>query len=361
MSSPFSPLEKKYMERALRLAARAKGKTSPNPLVGAVFVKENKILGEGFHHRAGGNHAEVEALSKLTPEEIKGGTLYVTLEPCAHLGRTPPCTNFLIKKGIKNMVIAMIDPHPKVNKKGLKMLKNAGIKIRTGLLKTLAEKMNETYIHAVKHKMPFVIVKTASSLDGNIATSTGDSRWISNEKSRKEVHRLRTAVDAIITSANTVKADDSHLGTRMVTGRDPFRVIIDPRLETSPQSKVYRDKNVLVATIISRGQKRKKFEEIGVLLWTYKGTKIPLKKLLKDLYKKEINSVMIEAGRGLFTAFLKQKLVQKGYFFIAPKILGEGIGLVDNLAIQKIDKAIEIQNVSFKVLDDNILVTGYFD
>lgn len=349
------------MKKAIYLALKAEGMTSPNPLVGAVFVKKNKIIAEGYHHGAGEAHAEVEALKQLSPQQVRSGTLYVTLEPCAHFGRTPPCTNLLIKKGVKHVVIAMEDPNPKVAGKGIKQLEEAGIKVEVGILEEQAKTINEAYIYAIQHNLPFVTLKMALTLDGKIATKNGDSKWISNEKSRTEVHRLRRQVDAILTSAKTVSIDNPHLGVRMVKGRDPLRIILDPALETSLTAQVYRDGNVLVAANRSASSIRKKiFEKAGIKIHWYGGKKIPLKNLLKDLFKQGLNSIMIEAGSGLATAFLKDHLIQKVYFFIAPKIIGEGKNVLGDLNITKMGKAYQIKDRRLKKFGDDIAIIGYF-
>ncbi len=311
------------MERALKLAAKAKGKTFPNPLVGAVFVKDGKIIAEGFHKKAGGAHAEVEALRSLNPSDTDGGTLYVTLEPCAHYGKTPPCAIFLISMGVKHVKVAMRDPFPLVDGKGIEILKRHGVKVEVGLLRKEAETLNESFLFNIKAKRPFVVAKLGMSLDGKIANRDGKSKWITNEKSRKEVHKLRSSVDAIITSYKTVLADNPHLGVRMSKGRDPIRVIIDSKLKTKPNAQVYRDSNVIVVTNSKVGLGQ--FKKLGVDVIFYKGKRIPLKKLMEDLYaKKKIGSLLLEAGAGLFTEFSRAKLINMGYFFISPKIIGEG-------------------------------------
>jgi diaminohydroxyphosphoribosylaminopyrimidine deaminase/5-amino-6-(5-phosphoribosylamino)uracil reductase len=348
-----------FMKRALKIAEKARGKTGVNPLVGAVVVKNNHIVAEGFHSVLGGEHAEVKALRKLSLKQIRGATLYLTLEPCTHFGRTPPCVDFLADKGLKRIVIAMSDPNPLVNGQGIRKLRASGIKVEVGLLEIQAKKLNEAFLYSIRTKLPFVIVKSACTLDGKIATLNGDSKWISNEKARTYVHQLRTQVDAILTSSRTVFKDDPHLGVRMVKGKDPFRVIIDSKLITPLSAQIYRDQNILVATTSVAPQRNlKKFQQAKIPLLIYDGKNVPLKKLLKDLYKKGIGQILVEAGSGLFTSLLKQKLVQKVYFFVAPKILGEGIPFVANLEIQKIDQALQLQNLEIRKFDDNILFIG---
>lgn len=353
-----------FMRRALKLAFRAAGRTSPNPMVGAVVVKNGKILGQGYHHQAGKDHAEVEALKQFRPSQLKGAILYVTLEPCCHFGKTPPCTKFLIKKGIKRIVVAMRDPNPLVAGKGIRELKRAGVKVEVGILREEAEKLNEAFIFGLKQQKPFVILKTASTLDGKMALPGGISKWITNEKSRRYVHRLRNQADAILTTSKTVLADDPHLGVRMVKGRDPLRVVLDSDLKTPLKARVYRDSNVVVATCLAAGRRRKAFEQAGVELLIYQGSshgaQISLPALFHDLYAKGVRSVLVEAGSTLVTSLLRQKLVQKGYFFIAPKVFGAGLAVVEDLGIRKMKDAPVLKNVEHHLMDDDSLFIGYF-
>lgn len=349
-----------FMRRALELAEKGTGRTSPNPMVGAVVVRDGKIIGEGYHQMAGKPHAEIEALKGLGLSELVNATLYVTLEPCCHFGHTPPCTNYLIACGIKHVSVAMRDPNPLVSGKGIASLRKAGIRVHIGVLKKQAKKLNEVFITSITSPYPFVTLKRASTLDGKIATVGFESKWITNEKSRRHVHLMRNRVDAVITSSNTVIADDPHLGVRYIRGRDPRRIILDRHMKTSIRSKVYRDSNVLlVTTNLSPLSKRKLFQNAGIPLMVYKSRDINLHKLMKDLRKLDIVNVLIEAGSKLSAEFLKAGLVDKVAFFIAPKILGSGLDSFEDLNIRRLKNALLLRHVETTRFDDDILVTGY--
>lgn len=351
------------MQRALALAAKGLGKTSPNPMVGAVAVKNGEIIGEGYHHKAGKEHAEVLALKNLSPPDLNDTTLYVTLEPCVlHANKkTPACTDLLIKKGIKSIFIAVTDPNPAVQGKGIRLLKKAGIKVKLGLLGAEAEKLNEVFCKSVASPLPFVILKMASSLDGKIATIKGDSKWITNELSRKYVHTLRSSYDAILTSSTTVLRDNPHLGVRMVSGKDPLRVIIDRELKTSPDALVYRDSNVIVVTTKKASrQQQKKFQKANIRVKIY--SSFPsLRTILKDLKKEQqIISLMIETGSTLAASFIKAQLIDKYIFFIAPLLIGEeGKNAIGPLSIKKISSGLRLQHVHYQLFDDNVMIEGY--
>ena len=240
-----------FMKKALTLAARGRGRTSPNPMVGAVIVKSGKIIASDYHKKAGGPHAEILVL-KTAGKRAKGATLYVSLEPCCHTDKkTPPCTRAIIRSGIKKVVAAMIDPNPKVSGMGLKELRKAGIETVSGIMEKEALKLNEAFIKHITAKEPFVILKIAQSLDGKIATAKGESRWITGEKAREYVHRLRNEVDAILVGIGTVKKDNPSLDCRIKGGRNPYRIIVDSRLDISLNAKVlkHRDNKTIIATI----------------------------------------------------------------------------------------------------------------
>ena len=348
------------MMRALELAKKGMGKTSPNPMVGAVLVKNNKIISEAWHSRAGQKHAEVKALQSVLRQNIKGATLYVTLEPCCHLGKTPPCADFLLKKGLKRIVIAMRDPNPKVDGKSIKILQKAGMIVNVGVMKKEAERLNEVFIRFITSGYPFVTLKIAATLDGKIASVKGDSKWITNKQSRKMVHRMRGQIDAIITSGKTVMMDNPHLGARTSKGKDPLRIIIDGFLTTSPAANVYRDANVLVATTHNASPRQKNaFEKAKISLIFFKGRHVSLKALLRYLHGQNIASVMIEAGASLAGAFLRQKLVDKMHYFIAPKILGDGLPSVSDLGIKKIRNTIALKQLTIEHFGDNMMFVGY--
>ena len=318
-----------YMKIAVAQAKKARGRVSPNPLVGAVVVKGGKIVGLGYHRRAGSPHAEINALAKAG-RNARNADLYVTLEPCCHYGRTPPCVDTIIDRGIKRVIIGMVDPNPRVAGKGIACLKEAGIAIHCGVMEEECRRMNEIYVKHVTTGTPFVILKVAASLDGKIATRTGDSRGITGEKSLQVVHRLRDQVDAIMVGRGTVKADDPLLTTRLRgrRGRDPLRVIVDSRLSISPRAKVFNPSSsagAIIATTKRASVRKKEYlERLGARIITVpsSGKWVDLKRLMKTLGKLEITSLLIEGGTQITTSALKDGIVDKILFFYAPKIIG---------------------------------------
>ena len=355
--------DKEYMRLALKLAIKAIGRTSPNPLVGAVIVKNDRIVGKGYHKRAGKPHAEINALN-MAGERARGATLYLNLEPCAHFGRTPPCTKRIISSGIKKVVAAMIDPNPLNCGRGVKELRRAGVKVKTGVLEEEAKRVNESYVKYITTKRPFVILKTAMSLDGKIATRTGDSKWITNERSRKYLHRLRREVDAVLVGIETVLRDDPRLTSRILA-RNPLRVVVDNRARIPLGAKVLnREAPTIVAT--TKFASKRKIEALRkkgarVLVIKDRDEKVDLKELLKRLGKLEIVSLLVEGGGRINASFLENSLVDKVLFFVAPKIIGgeEAITPVEGEGIERIKDAIELRDISIKRLGEDVLVEGY--
>ncbi len=357
-----------YMERAIELAKNGWGRTNPNPLVGAVIVKDDRVIAEGFHEAIGCDHAEVSAF-KNAVEDVAGSTLYVNLEPCSHYGRTPPCAKAIVEKKIKKVVIAMIDPNPKVSGKGVQMLKDAGIEVEVGILEDEARKLNEIFINYVTKKRPFVILKTAMTLDGKIASSTGDSKWITSEESRAYVHILRDRVSAIMVGINTVIKDNPMLTTRLEqkVGSDPVRIIVDSKGIIPMDSKVLCNDSkagvILATTSRIHEEKEKQLIDNGVTVIKAEGENgcVDLKKLMQELYKLEIDSVLLEGGGTLNAAAFESGIVDKAMFFIAPKILGgkDAITPVEGKGIQSMSEALKLKNVSFSKFGEDILVEGY--
>ncbi|NQV18480.1 MAG: bifunctional diaminohydroxyphosphoribosylaminopyrimidine deaminase/5-amino-6-(5-phosphoribosylamino)uracil reductase RibD [Armatimonadetes bacterium] len=360
---------KEYMKLCLKLAEEFRGLTNPNPMIGAVLVKDGKIIGKGTHKKAGTNHAEIFAL-KDAGENVIGSTLYVNLEPCSHFGKTPPCVDRIISGEVKKVVIAMKDPNPLVNGKGIQKLKNAGIEIQVGICEEEAKELNEIYIKNITKKKPFVILKAAVSMDGKIAAKNGDSKWISNELARKKVHEIRNYVDAILIGENTLMIDDPKLNVRLVEPKkNPKKIIIsyNLNLKNIEQFNVNKVSNknsiILVSSKIKENEnKRSFFENLGieVILIEKLNSKLNLDNLLIELWKKEIYSILVEGGSETFTSFIEAKLVDKLHLFISPKIIGnEGLSWIGDLNIRNITDSIQIKKVNFEVLEDNILVTGY--
>ena len=334
-----------YMKMALKLAAKGRGYVSPNPLVGAVIVKEGKIIGRGYHERYGGNHAEINALRNAT-EDVAGSTLYVTLEPCCHEGKTPPCIDSITKHKIARVVIGTIDSNPLVSCQGINYLQSCGIEVKIGVLETECRKLNEVFFHFMETGLPFVTIKYAQTLDGRIATATGQSQWISSAPSMKFTHKLRAEHDAILVGAGTVIKDNPELTVRLVRGRNPLRVIVDSALNIPQQSKVLQNlpqNKTIIATIKKTGDPRfQRLTNLGAEIITIAADKqgnVDLKKLLKMLAKRNISSVLIEGGAQIITSILINNLANRLVTIIAPKILGKGIEAVGDLKINNLDLA----------------------
>lgn len=335
-----------YIKETIRLAKLGVGTTSPNPLVGAVIVKNNKIIGKGYHKKKGEPHAEVIAIKNA--KNTKGATLYVNLEPCCHYGATPPCTKAIINAGIKEVHIATIDPSPWVNGKGIEELKSAGIKVIVGEHEEEAKELNAPYFKWVKTGLPFVMLKAAITLDGKIAHQDGKSKWITNIEARKYVHKLRAQVDAVIVGINTIIKDDPELTVRLVKGKNPKRIILDSKLRIPQNAKVLGDGCIIASTISRKINKAE--------VWEIKSNnnRVDIVELLKLAAKNNIQSVLIEGGGEVFTEFISKRLVDKFYIFIAPKIFGAGIDFIN-----KQMNDLYIKKVKIKKFIDNILIEGW--
>ncbi len=357
-----------YMKMAIGLAMKAKGRTSPNPLVGAVVVNQEEVVGTGHHEKAGLPHAEIIALSNAK-KKAQGGDLYVNLEPCSHFGRTPPCCDALIEAGIKRVFIGMKDPNPLVSGKGLEKLNNAGIETIVGILEDESQTFNEIFVKYITTKKPFVVLKSAASLDGKIAVPSGDSKWITGEQARAKVHELRDEVDAILVGANTVIKDDPQLTSR-VKGRDtknPVRVILDSSLKIPEHSRVLQKdesvKTIIAVTGRASSEKIKRFEDqdIQIIQTEDKDGKVDWKTLLVELGKMEVTSLLIEGGSEVNASALQAGIVDKIIFFFAPKIIGgsHSIPMFGLEGAQKLSAAVRLVNLEMSMLGDDIMVTGY--
>jgi diaminohydroxyphosphoribosylaminopyrimidine deaminase / 5-amino-6-(5-phosphoribosylamino)uracil reductase len=358
--------DERFMRRTLELAAKALGRTSPNPVVGAVIVRNGRIIGEGFHRRAGLPHAEREALRRIT-ETARGATIYVNLEPCSHYGRTPPCADALIEAGIKRVVVGMVDPNPLVQGRGLRRLRRAGIAVATGVLREECERLNEDFACFIRTGRPFVTLKLAASLDGRIAAASGDSQWISGEQSRRVVHELRNRVDAILVGAETVRNDDPRLTCRMRGGRDPLRVVLDGRLSITPSARVCTQPSTaptLIATSEDhgRGEKQAQLEAQGVQVVCLPGKngQVPLRPLLVELGRRGHKSVLIEGGGRIAAAALREGVVDKVLFFYAPLLLGgEGRAMIGPLGIDRVAAGQKLHTITVERIGKDILVAAY--
>lgn len=352
-----------FLAKTLKLAEKGLGWTFPNPMVGAVIVKNNQILASGYHRKAGFPHAEIEALNSLKTS-LKNATLYVNLEPCSHFGKTPPCVGAIIASGITKVVCCTLDPNPSVAGKGVRELEQAGIKVEVGTLKNEAEILNEAFFTFHRKKRPFIALKFASSLDGKIATSDGNSKWITNEKARDFARKLRSQYQAVIIGINTVLKDNPHLGVRRNNKKDPLRIILDSTLKIPYDSSVLRDNNILIATTTKADQKKQKIlQQRGVPLLIFEQNLIPLHKLLEELRKMEIISILVEGGGKVSGSFLDQQLIDKVYAFHAPILIGgeKAINAIDGEGIQTIADAIHLKNISYRKFDDNLLTIGYYN
>lgn len=364
-SSPSNSNDEKFMRRALELAVKAIGRTSPNPLVGCVIVKDKQVVGEGYHLKAGTPHAEVHALA-VAGDQARGATAYVTLEPCSHFGRTPPCADALIRAGIKRVVVAMKDPNPLVAGRGIDRLREAGIKVDVGLLLQEASLINEVFIKVITSGLPFVVYKTAMTLDGKIATETGDSRWVSQEASRHYVHQLRDRYDVILAGSETVIQDNPALTCRLPGGKDPIRLIVDGQLRISEKAHVLSASEhspCIIATTqaasTDKVERLKNLEQVEV--WQYDTPRhVPLEKLLRDLVRRGWTSVLLEGGGGLAGTLIKEQCVDKIEFFIAPKLVGgNGPSPLSGLHIQYMTDALELHDLHIDMNSGDLHVTGY--
>jgi len=357
-----------YMKRVLELSKSGWGRTNPNPLVGAVIVKDGEIIGEGFHKALGCSHAEVDAFNNAK-HSVKGATLYVNLEPCSHFGRTPPCAKAIIEAGISRVIVAMVDPNPKVSGRGIQMLKDAGINVEVGIMEAEAKKLNEIFVNYISRKKPFVILKSAMTLDGKITSVSGDSKWISGEESRKYVHKLRDRVSGIMVGINTVIKDNPSLTTRLEKGKgkDATRIVVDSKGEIPLDSTVINIASearlILATTTRIEAAKEKSLIEKGVQIIKADGKdgRVDLNILMDELYKMEIDSILLEGGGTLNAAALETGIVDKVMFFVAPKIIGgeRAVTPVEGEGIQQMKDAVRLKDISVSRFDEDILIEAY--
>ncbi|MEA3428612.1 MAG: bifunctional diaminohydroxyphosphoribosylaminopyrimidine deaminase/5-amino-6-(5-phosphoribosylamino)uracil reductase RibD [Thermodesulfobacteriota bacterium] len=362
--------DKYFMKMALALAIKGQGFTSPNPMVGAVIVKHGKVVGKGYHKAAGEAHAEINAINDAQAL-ARDATLYVTLEPCNHTGRTPPCSVKIVEAGIKHVVVAMSDPNPNVTGGGIDYIKNHGITVTSGVCENEAKRLNEAYIKYVTTKRPFVIIKCAATLDGRIATKTGDSRWVSGDESRIYVHRLRHNVDAVMVGINTVKQDDPALTVRLndMKALDPTRIILDTNLTIFEEAKVLRLNSNSDTIIISGNSvsedKKNVIEALGakVIQAPARDGMIDLDQLMDRLGGLGITSLLIEGGSSVIASALKAGIVDKVIFFYAPKILGgdDGIPVCKGSGPALMNECIPVKDIHVRRFGDDVMIEGYIE
>jgi len=358
------------MEQALSLARLALGQVSPNPAVGAVIIKDGEVVGQGYTQPPGSDHAEIAALQQAG-EKGRQGVMYVTLEPCCHYGRTPPCTKAIIETGIAEVHVAMLDPNPEVSGRGKQELEDEGIRVYVGEHKREASEINEAYIKYITTGMPLITAKFAMSLDGKIATASGDSKWISGEESRKYVHQLRYMADAVMVGVNTVLADDPQLTSRCCGGRgglsheQPLRVIIDGKGQTPTIAHIFNEpgKTLLALGRELASEERDAFMQIGAELIELpaNGELVDLPKLLEALGKREITSVLVEGGGILLGSLFDAGLVDKVVAFISPIIIGgaEAKTAVGGRGVDKVEDAIKLDRVRVEQYGEDVMVSGY--
>lgn len=354
----------KYMRKCIKLALKADGKTAPNPLVGCVVLdKKGKEISTGYHRAYGKAHAEAEALNKLNNNEAQGETLIVNLEPCPHFGKTPPCADLIIKKGIKKLVIGMKDPNPLVSGKGIAKCKKAGIEVIENVLYDESVKLNEVFVKNMTKNECFVAIKTATTLDGKIATKTGDSKWITSEKARNEAQKIRNRYDAILTTSSTVIKDNPSMTCRMKNGKNPIRIVLDRELKTDFNSKIYTSSSEKVYIAIDKDIDKNIINNmpsnIELIKCKTDNYKIDLIDLFKKLYDLRIRSVLVEAGGRLNGELISLGLADKIYQFIAPKILGDeqGFSAFVGRNINKISNTLNFKFESIADLKSDLLVT----
>lgn len=364
----FLSYNEKYMRLAMQLAGNAIGRTSPNPLVGAVIVKDNRVVGCGWHRKAGTQHAEVHALNQAG-ELAQGADVYVTLEPCAHYGKTPPCAKALVEAKVKNVYGGLLDVNPKVAGKGFNILEDAGIHVEYGFLQDELRKQNEVFFKWIEHKKPFVVLKAAMTLDGKIATATGQSKWITNETSRAYGYKLRDIYDGIMVGINTVIEDNPMLTARVDGGKNPIRIVVDSSLRIDINANVVQDKSA--KTIIATTDKADKdkilklqAQDVDVIVVDKdENDKVDIEKLLDILGQQNICSILVEGGATLNGSFVAKKLVDKVYFFIAPKIVGgkEAKTPVAGTGILNLQEALALKDIQIEKLEEDILIIGRVD
>lgn len=353
----------KMMRRALALARRGVGKTAPNPAVGCVVVRDGKVVGRGWHKKAGTPHAEVHALNQAG-ELARGADVYVTLEPCAHYGKTPPCANALIAAGVARVWVGMVDPNPLVAGGGIRMLEDAGIEVESGILEEECRELNRPFIKWIQTRLPYVVLKSALTLDGMTATAAGDSRWVTSDRARQEVHRLRGRLDAIMVGVGTVVSDDPLLTCRLPGGKDPLRVVVDSTLRIPLHAALFGVRSAArtvvatccrdqgrIAAVAARGA-----EVLGCI---EKDGRVDLEDLLRRLGQMGVQSILLEGGAHLAGAALRAGLIDRLMVFIAPKLVGGvGMGLFAGAGVGLMKDAIRLEDVRVQQVGVDLLVEG---
>lgn len=351
-----------YMKKAIELAKKGAGNVNPNPMVGAVIVKNGEIIGSGYHKEFGGPHAEVNAIDSCS-DGLDGSTIYVTLEPCCHHGKTPPCTDLIIKSSIERVVIGSVDNNPIVSGKGIQILKSHGILVDIDVLKSECDELNEMYFYSNKNKKPFVLMKYGMTADGKIATKTGESKWITGEKSRKYVHNTRNNLTAIMVGIGTVLKDDPLLNCRIENGKNPVRIVCDSKLKIPLNSNIIKTSQkikTIVATVSEDYKKIEKLKIYGVKILEIKKLKgkLDLNDLMKKLYDLKIDSILLEGGSTLNFSALESEIVDRIHVYIAPKIFGgvQSVTPIGGFGISEIEKAVKLAYRQTRIIDGDVLI-----
>ena len=339
------PRDEFFMRMALKLARKGEGRVSPNPMVGAVIVRGGRVIGRGYHETFGGKHAEINAIENAAGN-LEGATIYITLEPCAHVGKTPPCLHRLLDTGFSRVVIGSIDPNPRVSGRSLRALRRRGIDVTAGVLGKECRDLNEPFFKFMETGRPFVTLKFAQSIDGKIATATGHSRWISSERSRVYAHRLRSLHDAILVGSGTVAKDDPELTCRLVRGRDPLRVIVDSTLKIPLKARVLQEQDRARTIVFTgKGHDRKKMAALaglGIEVKVAGSRQVDLTALLEELGRRQVSSLLVEGGARLLTSFIRERLADRLIIISAPKIFGKGTDAIGDLSVKTVDQAISL-------------------
>jgi diaminohydroxyphosphoribosylaminopyrimidine deaminase/5-amino-6-(5-phosphoribosylamino)uracil reductase len=361
MRTAANPTDARYMAEALQLARRGLGRTSPNPAVGAVVVRGGRVVGRGFHRRAGGSHAEVFALREAGPR-ARGATLYVTLEPCCHFGRTPPCVQAVRNSAVARVVVGALDPNPLVRGRGVRQLRRSGVAVDVGVREAECRALNVDFEKYVSTGFPFVVLKLAATLDGRIATIAGDSRWVTGRAARRKVQEMRNRWDAVIVGSETVIRDDPQLTCRMRGGRHPLRVILDARLRSPESARVFSDapKQTRLYTLAGESAKAKRLRRRGVSVHRGAGDRAgSLRHVLRDLALSGIKSVLIEGGGVLAARALREGLVDRVALFYAPKLIGgDGRPMVAAMDLRRMSEAIRIIDATLERVGEDFLLEG---
>ena len=363
-TTPMNSIDERFMRMALDLARKGEGETNPNPLVGAIVVRNGEVVGQGYHHSFGGPHAEVFALNEAG-DAARGATLYVTLEPCSHHGKTPPCTERIIEANIARVIIACRDPNPLVNGHGIERMRAAGIEVKEGVLEEEARRANEIFFKFITTGRPFVQLKLAESLDGKIATRTGDAKWISGADSRTEVHRLRRRFAAVLVGVETVIADDPRLTVRHVEGKNPLRIVLDGRGRIPLEATLLRGEegSTIVVTATMEGEKEEALISLGTKVWRFpeEGGCVDLSAFLQRLGEEKIDSLLVEGGGETAAAFLEADLIDKVAFFIAPILIGgrDAIPAIGGVGAESVAGGGHVHDIEIERIGEDLLVTGY--